>query len=235
LDTLAEWAREFSDCNWRVVMGPSNLWGLDIDAAGAEHKADGIAAFADLAKAYAPLPRQPRTRSGGGGLALFFRGTDQPISGKTGTPAPGIDPRRGGLSVTIPPSIHHTTGVRYRWITAPWDVAPPVAPDWLLRLVRPPPEPARQDVDIVTSSAATRALIKAMAAIRDAPSGAANDTLNRRAHYVARCVAGGALSEEEAVNALYAAALDRRIPAREAIATLKSAFRSGRARPLERV
>jgi hypothetical protein len=73
-----------------------------------------------------------------------------------------------------------------------------------------------------------------MQAIRDAPSGAGNVTLNRRAYYVARCVAAGALSESEAVEALYAAALDRKIPRLEARDTIKSAFRSGFARPLER-
>ena len=235
LDQLAVWAAKYPNCNWRVVMAPSNLWGIDLDAPSDDHKADGISTFAHLAKAYPALPAGPRTRSGGGGLALFFRGTDQPIAGKTGYPAPGIDPRRGLLSVTIPPSIHHSTGRAYRWISAPWDTATPDAPDWLLRLFRPPREPAHVNRDVIADSKAARALIAAMQAVRDAPSGAANDTLNRRAYYVARCVAAGALSETEAVNALYAAALDRRIPAREAIATLKSAFSSGKSRPLERV
>ena len=235
LDQLAAWAREYPDCNWRVVMRPSNLWGIDLDARSADHEADGISAFAELVKAYPALPRGPRTRSGGDGLALFFRGTDQPIAGKTGYPAPGIDPRRGLLSVTIPPSVHHSTGRVYRWICAPWDISTPDAPDWLLRLFRPPPSPDFVNRDVIADSKAARALIAAMKAVRDAPSGAANDTLNRRAYYVARCVAAGALSETEAVNALYAAALDRRIPAREAIATLKSAFSSGRSKPLERV
>ena len=235
LDTLARWDADFNRPNWRVVMGPSNLWGIDLDAPSADHDADGISAFAQFAKSYPPLPPGPRTRSGGGGLALFFRGTDQPIMGKTGYPAPGIDPRRGRLSITIPPSIHHRTGRAYRWISAPWETATPDAPDWLIRLFRTPQDAPKLNANVIADSKASRALVAAMRAVRDAPSGAANDTLNRRPYYIARCVAAGALSETEAVDALYAAALDRRIPAREAIATLKSAFASGKSRPLERV
>jgi len=236
LDTLARWSDEYPNCNWRVVCGPSNIWGIDIDAPGQDHAADGISAFAELAKAYPPLPGGPRTRSGGGGLALFFQGTDQPISGRTGYPAPGIDPRRGKLSVTIPPSIHHRTRRPYRWIIAPWEVAPPPAPDWLLRLFKPPPEPEfNRNPNIVDDSRARRSLIRAMQAIRDAPSGSANTTLNRRAFYIARCVAGGALNESEAIEGIYCAAQNRGIPLREIIDTVKSAWRGGFAKPLERV
>ena len=236
LEALERWQHEYPESNWRVVCGPSDIWALDIDAPGPDHGADGIKAFAELAKCYPPLPQGPRTRSGGGGLAIFFKGTDQPISGKTGYPEPGIDPRRGRLSVTVPPSIHHRTRRPYRWISAPWDVATPAAPDWLLSLVKPPPEPEyTRNPNVVDDSAARRALIRAMQAVRNAPSGAANNTLNRRAYYVARCVAAGALTETEAVEALYTAALDRKIPGYEARDTIKSAFRSGLARPVELV
>ena len=236
METLERWQHEYPEANWRVVCGPSGVWGLDIDAPSPDHSADGIKAFAELAKCYPPLPQGPRTRSGGGGLALFFRHNGEPISGKTGYPEPGIDPRRGRLSVTVPPSIHHRTHRPYRWINAPWDTDLPSAPDWLLSLVKPPPEPElKYNPNVVDDSAARRALIKAMLAVRNAPSGTANDTLNRRAYYVARCVAAGAITEIEAVEALYAAALDRKIPRTEARDTIRSAFRSGLSRPVERV
>jgi hypothetical protein len=215
------------------VTGPSGIWGLDIDAPSDTHKVDGIAAFKRLAGGYDALPPRPMTRSGGGGYAIFFRYQGEPISGKTGTPEPGIDPRRGLLSVTLPPSVHITTGAPYRWLTAPWDRAPPVAPDWLLRLVRPPVEPDIARRVVVGDSSGRRALIAAIRAIQTAPSGAGNDTLNRRSYYVARWVAAGAISETEAVEGLYAAALDRAIPRPEARATIKSAFRKGLTRPME--
>lgn len=236
LDQLERWQHEYRNPNWRMVFGPSQCWGLDLDVPGENHSDDGVAAFANLVKANGPIPAGPRTRSGGGGIGLIFKHRGEPIIGKTGTPAPGIDPRRGRLSMTIPPSIHHATRKPYYWLAAPWDVNPPVAPDWLLSLVRPPPEPARKAVpQLYDDSRARRALIRAVDAIRTAPSGASNDTLNARAFYVARVVAAGLLSESEAIDALYAAALDRRIPRMEARDTLKSAFRSGWAKPLERV
>ncbi len=233
LDQLAAWSRAFPDCNWRVVMEGSGLWALDVDAPGLDHAADGISAMAALVRQHGHMPAQPRTRSGGGGAALFFRHDGEPIAGKTGTPAPGLDPRRGRLSVTIPPSVHVTTGRPYRWLVAPWDVSPPPAPAWLLRLVAPPPEPARPRLPAVTSTErAHRRLRRAVDAVLDASSGAANDTLNRQAFAVARHVGAGTLSEHEAIEALYAASRHRSIPHHEASATIRSAFRAGYAKPL---
>ncbi len=221
LDQLAAWSRAFPDCNWRVVMEGSGLWALDVDAPGPDHAADGISAMAALVRQHGHMPAQPRTRSGGGGAALFFRHDGEPIAGKTGTPAPGLDPRRGRLSVTIPPSVHVTTGRPYRWLVAPWDVSPP-------------PEPARPRLPAVTSTErAHRRLRRAVDAVLDASSGAANDTLNRQAFAVARHVGAGTLSEHEAIEALYAASRHRSIPHHEASATIRSAFRAGYAKPLD--
>ena len=234
LEKLEEWQHTYRGCGWRMVFGPSGCWGLDIDAAGKDHAADGIAAFAGLVAQHEPLPARPMSRSGGGGYGLFFRHTGEPITGKSGHPAPGIDPRRGRLSITIPPTIHHRTGAPYRWVTAPWDVSPPVAPAWLLHLVKPPPEPARPRLPQVTSTErAHRRLRRAVDAVLDASSGTANVTLNRESFAVARHVGAGVLNEHEAVEALYAASRHRSIPHREASDTIRSAFRAGCAKPLD--
>lgn len=235
IDQLAAWAREFPGCNWRVVMEGSGIWAMDCDAPGPTHSADGIAAMAELVHRHGPLPHGPRSRSGGGGLGLFFCHNGEPIAGKTGTPAPGLDPRRGRLSITVPPSIHYLTRQPYRWIVAPWDVSPPDAPAWLLDAVKPPPEPQRKafDPEVTTDARARRRLIRAITTIETAPSGAANDTLNREAFAVGRHVAARVLSESEAISQLYSAARARNIPPHEARATLKSAFRSAYQKPLE--
>ena len=114
LDKLQAWTREFPDCNWRMVCEGSGVWALDVDVPSEDHAADGVAALADLVKRHGPIPTRPMTRSGGGGLALFFRHRGEPIHGATGWPVPGIDPRRGKLSVTVPPSIHVRTRRPYR-------------------------------------------------------------------------------------------------------------------------
>jgi hypothetical protein len=72
---------------------------------------------------------------------LFFHPAGEPVIGKAGTPAPGLDPHRGRLTVTVPPSIHLATRKPYPWVAPPWEIARPPAPSWLLRLVAPPPEP----------------------------------------------------------------------------------------------
>ena len=142
LDQLDRWSREFPNCNWGIVMADSGAWALDVDVPGSGHNADGVKALADLTAKHGPLPSRPMARSGGGGLALFFRDDGAPIAGRSGTPAPGLDPRRGRLPLIVPPSLHHRTRRPYRWLTPPWELPPPAAPAWLLRLVAPPPEPA---------------------------------------------------------------------------------------------
>lgn len=231
LNIIARWCEEYRRCNWRLVFGPSRLWGLDVDAAGATHQADGIAALRTLTEQNGPLPARPMTRSGGGGYALFFAHNGEKIAGKSGTPAPGIDPRRGMLSVTIPPSIHTVTRKPYRWLVKPWEVNPPTAPDWLLKLVEPPPEPSYATAPIDTTDQARRRLYRAAMAVLDAAEGQRNDVLNRRSYQIGRMIGAGLLGEDEATNALYGAARQIGLDHSEIQATIKSGINSGRRSP----
>lgn len=227
LNVVAGWARDYGPCNWRVVMAGSGIWSIDLDVPSADHVADGVSAMAALVKVHGPLPPRPMTRSGGGGLAMFFRHDGERIIGKTGTPAPGIDPRRGGLSITIPPSIHVTTHRPYRWITPPWDLAPPPAPAWLLRLLEPPPEPEVRRVEIDTTDQARNRLYRAASAVAQAGQGARNETLNRRAYQIGHMIGAGLLGEQEAIDALYGAARAAGLDYAEAKATIRSGVNSG--------
>ena len=236
LDQLAAWAREFPTCNWRVVMQGSGIWALDVDAPGPSHEADGLTAMRKLVDQHGEIPPSPRTRSGGGGVVLFFSWSGELIRGQSGYPRPGLDPRPGDgrQSVTVPPSIHHTTRRPYRWLMSPWDVAPAPAPAWLLKLVERPPETSAARHPVLShDNMAHRRLSRARDTVLMAPQGAANTTLNKEAFSVARHVAAGTLGENEAVDVLYAAARHRKIPDHEARATIKSAFRAGYAKPFE--
>lgn len=237
LDKIEEWNAKFHQPNWRVVFGPSCIWGLDVDAAGPTHASDGIAAMRALVGRHGPLPQRPTIRSGGGGLGLIFAHRGEPIIGKTGVPAPGIDPRRGRLSLTLPPSIHVTTGRPYTWAIPPWRISPPSAPKWLLDLVAPPPvpEPRRQALPATGDKArayAVGALYHAVRRVAGMGSGSRNDTLNTEAFSLARFVAQGALSEAELRDALYAAAhangMVAEDGARAALNTIQSALTSRR-------
>lgn len=231
LDILSNWAREYRGCNWRVAFGLSSLWGVDIDVPGPDHAEDGVAAMRALVARHEPLPSCPITRSGGGGNAIFFRHNDEPIIGKTGHPSPGIDPRRGRQSVTLPPSIHTTTKRRYTWIRPPWEINPPDAPRWLLDVMKPPPEPIVgpppdfSDGDKARNYA-TAALRNAISRVATAPSGQANDTLNRETYSLARFMRQGHITESEIRDCLLAGARARSIPIKEAIATIESGLRS---------
>ena len=174
------------------------------------------------------------TRSGGGGFALFFRHEGEPIAGHTGTPAPGLDPRRGRLTVTIPPSIHHRTRRPYRWITPPWELAPPPAPEWLLRLVAPPivppastpPRHYLDHPDRIRRYAAA-ALWNAADRVGAAPPGSRNAALNRETFALRRFIANGALAMVEIAEAMGWAAKMAGLDRMETQQTLNSALRAG--------
>jgi hypothetical protein len=233
-DQLVRWTMEFPGCNWRVVMEGSGIWALDVDVPGLNHSADGIRALADLVAAHGPLPPRPTTRSGGGGLCLFFsHHHGEKIIGATGTPAPGLDPRRGRLSVTVPPSIHLTTRKPYRWITPPWETIPPLAPPWLLQLVAPPAEPPLPAQPRIAHGGqpgrayAIGALRRAVEQVGTAPQGQRNDTLNKAVWSVSRFIADGLLSPAEVAEALAHAGNVAGLHRLEIQATLTSALAAG--------
>ncbi len=233
LDQLAQWSGEFPGCGWRVVMQGSGIWALDVDVPSPDHAADGMKALRDLAAAHGPIPPRPMTRSGGGGCALFFRHDGEPIAGATGTPSPGLDPRRGRLTVTVPPSIHPRTRRPYRWIVAPWDLAPPPAPAWLLRLVAPPPAPAMPDRPGRLQDGGEKPRRYAVAALRHAvervalaQQGTRNDTLNREAYAMTRFVSDGALAPSEIATALAYAGRQAGLEPAQIKGTLASALRA---------
>jgi hypothetical protein len=233
LDQLEHWSREFQGCNWRVVMEGSRIWALDVDVPSADHDADGIRELAELVAVHGPIPPRPTTRTGGGGCALFFRHDGEPIAGKTGTPAPGLDPRRGRLTVTVPPSIHITTRKPYGWITPPWETTPPPAPAWLLHLVAPPPEPPPPAQPRMAHSGqpgrayAIGALRRAVEQVALAPQGQRNDILNRAVWSVSRFIADGLLQPSEIAEALAHAGRVAGLHRLEVERTLASGLRAG--------
>lgn len=234
LEQLGRWSCEFPNSNWGIVMAGSGCWGLDVDVPGPDHDADGVKALADLTEKHGPLPPRPMTRSGGGGLALFFRDDGAPIAGRSGTPAPGLDPRRGRLPLIVPPSIHHRSRRPYRWIVPPWELSPPAAPEWLLRLVAPPPVPAMPDRPQRPSDAPEGRRRYAMAALRRAADRAAtasqgtrNSTLNSETFALMKFQAEGVLHESEIANAMAYAGRQAGLLTPEIQATLTSALAAG--------
>ena len=109
------------------------------------------------------------------------------------------------------------------------------APDWLVKLVLPPPRPPRPEPtpppdnieNYVASAAASE-----LAALSAAQDGTRNHTLNKCAFSLAGFVKAGALPEDWARGQLEAHAVGAGLSAPEARGTIDSAFRSAQPRSL---
>lgn len=226
LDQIEEWAERWPHCGWRAVAGPSGWIALDVDAA-TSHAADGMAAMRRLVAEHGALPSGPRLRTGGSGCVVFFAAPEQPIRGESGKPWPGIDPRRGWQSVTLPPSLHWRTRRPYQWYPgrAPWEVALPAPPSWLLEALKPPPAPHYVSPVAVTEGAAWVRLVRAANRVASAGQGERNGTLNRASYGLGMLVRAGKLGERDVEGALCEAAVRAGLPYAEARATVRSGLR----------
>lgn len=224
LDTLEGWAREFPGCCWKTVPAGSGVWFLDVDVPGPDHAADGVAALRDLCERHGSLPERPHGRSPSGGHLLAFRNTGAPIAPGSARLAPGLDVLAGRCCPMIPPS--RRRGGVYRWIVAPWEVAPPPAPAWLLAAVaprtvaRPAAPPAHDGVRLERRIAA---LIRT--AVAAAP-GERNRTLYWTACRLGEAVTEGLLTERAAAALAQEAGIAAGLQSREVALTVASAMRT---------
>lgn len=136
---------------------------------------------------------------------------------------PGVDVRgKGGLAI-LPPSPHET-GRPYRW-TVTMDPAP--LPQWMVERLKPPP-PRRIDAPIRSGGAYSKAALAGECRdVLRAAEGTLNHTLNRSAFKVGMHIAAGGLDEEEAFEALVAAAVEAGHPERGARNTIRSGLSAG--------
>jgi hypothetical protein len=233
LDQIERWQHEYRGCNWSVIPDGSSVWALDVDVPSADHEADGWSAFLAMQERHGALPAAPHGRSGGGGHLFVFKDAGHPIKCESGWPQPGFDPRARRVQFTIAPSLHGRTRRPYTWQVAPWEVAPPVAPQWLLNAVAPPPERARPArPSIPTTDSASRALARAVDTVIGALPGRRNSTLNRAAYIAGGFAGAGVLGERDAVVALYAAGRHIGLADAECRVTIRSGFEAGFKNPV---
>lgn len=234
LDQLERWSHEFQGCNWKVVPAGSGVWALDVDVPGEDHANDGVAALRDLCARHGPLPPRPHGRSGSGGHLMVFRDDGRPMLRGSERPQKGMDTCAATVAFTISPS-RSKRGQPYRWQVAPWDVAPPLAPEWLLKLLAPPPpKPRPERPEIITEDRARRVLARAVDEVIKAGPGGRNAALNRAAFTAGGLAGADMLTEQEAVFALYTAGRHIGLDDGECRATIRSGFRAGTLNPLDR-
>ena len=86
------------------------------------------------------VPQCPVSQSSDGEAVLWFRN----LSGFAGRRVIGIGlTALGEGEIWRAPPSHDRHGGRWVWVTAPWDVKPPVLPDWLVARIVPHRRPAR--------------------------------------------------------------------------------------------
>ena len=187
--TIRRWWSGVHNYNIGIATGQiSGIWVLDLDG---EH---GDQAMADLVAKYGPLPPTAEVRTGRGGH-MWFR-CNGPIPSSVERIGPSIDVRADGGYVVAPPSIH-PMGCAYEWEK---NLAPAVAPEWLVKLAKQRPGAPRIELTQVRVNSHEPARIGAYGqaaldreceALANTAQGGRNHALNRASFCLHRLVAGG--------------------------------------------
>ena len=239
---FTRWAQQFPIPMAGLMTGTrSGVWVLDVDVPKKEGEADGRETLEALERAHGSLPDTFTVATPSGGRHLYFTmprdGQDVRNSVKI---LPGIDVRGSGGYVIAPGS----TLPDGRAYTVTCNAPPALAEDWLLSMVRksqseerrPSPRPATGMRSQGASQEgerqwALKALEDECRKVREEPEGSRNATLNTAALKVFQIVAGGALSEEEARQALMDAGLASGLTEQETRATIASGRAAGLKEP----
>lgn len=228
-DHLWRWWHRWPDANLAIRTGlVSGLVVLDVDS-----RHGGEDSLETLQATYAALPPTLTAHSGGGGRHLYFRHPGRPIpnSAEVGGYA-GLDVRADGGYIVAPPSLHQS-GQRYRW----QEGASPLAslPDWLSALLAPSPAPAPRVPSRLPGERQTDPQSWLRMALERARPGTRNST-----GYWLACrlrEAGLSVPEAEAILLRYAAQVaagDHPYTAREALASVRSAYQHPALEPTPR-
>ncbi|WP_188126859.1 bifunctional DNA primase/polymerase [Actinoplanes lobatus] len=154
------------------------------------------------------MPPTRAVRTGSGGWHLYYRHPGGILTAKL-RDHPGVDIKADGGYVVAPPSIHPATGQPYRRIG---DRAVIEMPGALVELSRPVETPTVSPVGTVTPlgrgvgiSDPAALLAANLQAVAAAPEGTRRNTLYGATRGVARMVAAGAITADDAYAALYQA------------------------------
>lgn len=204
----------------------SGLLVVDVDPAHG-----GTASLNDLVRE-GLLPRTLRVITGSGGQHLYYRHPGHPMPSRPMPGRRGIDIKADGGYVVLPPSIHHRTGLPYRWATTSGGDVMEMPPALVTGCL--PPMPADSSTPR-TGPVTTRSgggishpdqlLTAHLDAVRRAGEGRRRTTLYGAARGVARMVAAGAIEYAAAVAALTGVGREAEQTEREIRAAIAGGFR----------
>jgi hypothetical protein len=194
----AAWFRKYPYHNALIITGAiNNLFVVDCDSTEAVE--------------YFEKRGHPQTwtvRSHDNRLHFYFRHPGWRVrNNNNGRIFNHIDIKGDGGYVIAPGSVHKS-GYVYSWLPdcSPGDVALASAPEWLLELLKPPPErpvETPQNFSGHISAYARAALQSELECAASAPEGQRNQALNDSAFALGQLVGGGELSADQVANALH--------------------------------
>lgn len=221
-DRIWSWWRRWPEANVGIRTGrESGLVVLDVDV-----RHGGEASLETLEATYDRLPRTLTAHSGGGGRHLYFQhpGGHIPNSAQLGGLS-GLDVRADGGYIVAPPSLHQS-GQRYTWEESLHPLE--ALPGWLCELLTPPGHPARRvsPVTRLAPQGETEQYWLRLALARAQPG-----TRNVTGYWLACRLRDAGVSQDaaEVILRRYAAQVaagDHPYAAREALASLRSAYQS---------
>jgi len=258
-EQIAQWWAEHPEANVGVATGAgSGIWVLDVDEgvrSDGTYK-EGLDSLTRLIMDHGDLPETFTTRTGGGGSQYFFLLPDgitvRNGVGALGKDFPDIDTRGEGGQVVVPPSVSGKGPYSLEV-----DVPPVHAPEWLIQLLldvgtavpseRPAVHQAPRSTPVADGPTPAIALSQGtppptwlaasisskLQAVRDAPDGQGNDTINRMAYMLGQYVPNGWITYEDAHAWLMDAVRTWAHPHPSADYTITRALSQGQQHPYE--
>lgn len=250
VDQIARWAERTPNANVGIHCGiNSDVIVLDIDP-----RNGGIVSRDELEGAGLCLGVSASAYTGNGGLHYFFRFPHTlRLRNSAGRLCDGWDIKTTGGYVVGPGSwIEGSTSKsrgRYGWIVPPWVCRPQRLPEWLyLALWNSETAESAGDIQEFSedperwfSGVRARSSPGKMGepignmnsfeglerAVKSAPKGARNNTLNWAAYHAMKLVSHGVISASSAASRLEAAAIDAGLAKEDGVKSIRATIRSG--------
>jgi hypothetical protein len=193
---IRAWAKQYPGGLWGYAI-PKGIVLVDLDLKRAKN---GIAEFEKLQGRKPDQFDAPRIATATGGMHIYTDATGRDFINSESRIAVGVDTRALGGYAIIPSGPQSG----YRWLSDP-DTPLPPAPSWVDITLRP-----TSNLDTVVDGASYQGpspfgnfmLDRACNAIRTAPDGKQEKTLNGQSYLMGRYVGGGLLERDPTIRAL---------------------------------